>query len=64
MTKIHRSAVYVLDNIIRNVRDDIEKIAKSFAKERGEEEATAEDITDAAIVMFESDHKHLLENKK
>ena len=60
MAKLHRTAVYTLDRIIRNTRDAIEEQAKECAAERGEEEATADDIMTAATVVFESDHQHLL----
>lgn len=60
MTRLHYSAVRVLDQVIRNVRDEIENTANRFAEGRGDAEATPEDIITAATVVFESDHKHLI----
>ena len=60
MTRVSSSAVHIVDRIVRNVRDAIEDGAKRYAKERGEDEATPDDVITAATVMFESDHKELL----
>ena len=63
MTKLHYSAVRILDQIIRNVREEIENTANRFAEERGDDEATPDDITDAATVVFESDHTPLIRTR-
>ena len=61
--KLHYSAVQTLDRIIRNVREEIEKSANCYAEERGDDESMPDDIIDAAIVVFESDHTPLIEGK-
>ncbi len=63
MSKLHYSAVHLLDQIIRNVRKEIENTANRYAEERGDTEAMPDDLITAARVVFESDHNRLIGRK-
>lgn len=63
MPKLNPAAVRTLDAIVRNTRTSIEDRANMFARTRGEDEATPDDVAEAARVIFESDCSHLIRKK-
>ncbi len=54
MAKLTGWAVSVLDKVVRQFRTEVEERAKKIAEDRGDTEATTEDVLDAVRVVSES----------
>lgn len=54
-TRLSPNAVMTVDKIIRRLRDALEEGAKRNAQNDQRSEATPDDVTVAATVIFESD---------
>ena len=56
MAKLAGTAVGVLDRVVRQFRTEVEDRAKKIAEDRGDTEATPEDVMDAVPFVVESRH--------
>ena len=54
MAKLASWAVSALDKVVRQFRTDVEERAKKIAEDRGDTEATSQDVMDAVRVVSES----------
>ena len=54
MAKLAGWAVSAVDKVVRQFRTDVEERAKKIADDRGDTEATSQDVVDAVRVVIES----------
>lgn len=54
MVKLSGRAVGALDKVVRQFRTEIEERARKIAEDRGDTEATPEDVMDAVPLVIES----------
>ncbi len=54
MAKLTGWAVSALDKVVRQFRTEVEERAEKIAEDRGDTEATPEDVMDAVRVVIES----------
>ncbi len=54
MAKLAGWAVSALDKVVREFRTDVEERAKKIAEDRGDTEATSQDVVDAVRIVIES----------
>ncbi len=54
MAKLAGWAVSVLDKVVRQFRTEVEARAMKIAEDRGDKEATSEDVMDAVRFVIES----------
>ena len=54
MAKLAGWAVSALDKVVREFRTEVEERAKKIAEDRGDTEATSQDVMDAVRVVIES----------
>ena len=54
MAKLAGRAVSVLDKVVRQFRTEVEERAEKIAEDRGDTEATSQDVMDAVRVVSES----------
>ncbi len=54
MAKLAGRAVGVLDKVVRQFRTEVEERAKKIAEDRGDTEATPQDVMDAVRIVIES----------
>ena len=54
MAKLAGWAVSALDKVVRQFRTEVEERAEKIAEDRGDTEATSEDVMDAVRVVIES----------
>ncbi len=54
MAKLAGMAVSALDKVVRQFRTEVEERAKKIAEDRGDTEATPQDVMDAVRIVIES----------
>ena len=54
MAKLAGWAVSALDKVVRQFRTEVEERAKKIAEDRGDTEATSDDVMDAVRAVIES----------
>ena len=54
MAKLTGWAVSALDKVVRQFRTEVEERAKKIAEDRGDTEASSDDVMDAVRIVIES----------